>query len=535
LKTLFLLIVCSFLAGVAISYVPFYRQLKFRLLADFFKGAVVALAALFLVGTPMALVTAGCGLLCATRWFPYPREHERKIYGLAAGLLLFMAPALFLLLLLWCLALGLLRHSFTEQLLASFYLMLPLLLFFTGKSDVYILFSIVLFSIVLLDNFEQLETGLQQILNTGLEKPGVTATPGGKTSPETGTGANTTYGAIRTVKATPGGEIAGSSRKRTGCAGEHTSLDPAPCNKTGAMFLAGINFLASKIRAKYCLVKKSRNRAGRCQTSCPGTAPANCSGNSSGNTPLFFRQRLRRLAYVLAAFLLVFTFFLNRYVYRGFGMQVELFRKGAADARVVALTFDDGPDPRFTPDILKTLAAEDVKATFFMVGKHAEKYPQLARQIAAAGHEIGNHTYNHVNLLQIPTERMVMEIERGEEAVFNATRQRPSLFRPPRGLYDANLLKETKDRGYTVILWSLSSRDWLEMRPQDISQTILQKVSPGEIILFHDSGNLIRAEGGDRLPTVRSLQTIIRGLKKEGYDFVTITELLILSGLSGDL
>lgn len=492
MKTFFLLIICSFLAGVAISYVPFYRQLKFRLLADFLKGAVVALAALFLVGTPMALVTAGCGLLCATRWSPYPRERERKIYGLAAGLLLFMAPDLFLLLLLWCLALGLLRHSFTEQLLASFYLMLPLLLFFTGKSDVYILFSIVLFSIVLLDNFEQLEAGLHQILKT------------------------------------PGDEITGDAAV---CEEKNIGLDTACSNKAVPNLSASASFSVNKLKARYSLLRGNKNREGSCQTT--GLEAALLTG-TSGPSPLFL-QRLRRLAYILVVFLLVFAFFLNRYVYRGFGMQVELFRKGPADAHVVALTFDDGPDPRFTPDILKTLAEEDVKATFFMVGKHVEKYPQLARQVAADGHEIGNHTYNHVNLLQAPPERTVMEIERGEEAIFNATRQRPSLFRPPRGLYDAKLLKETKDRGYTIILWSLSSQDWLEMRPQDISRTILQNVSPGEIILFHDSGNLIRAEGGDRLPTVRSLRTIIRSLKKEGYDFVTVTELLILSGLSGDL
>lgn len=155
-----MLILCSFLAGVVISYVPFYRQSKYRLEADFIKGAIVALVALFWVGTPMALVTAGCGLLTATRWFPYPRGHERKIYGMAAGLLLFMAPDLFLLLLLWCLFLGFLQHSFAEDLLSSYFLILPLLMFFTDKSDVYILFSMMLFIIVLLDNFEQLETGM---------------------------------------------------------------------------------------------------------------------------------------------------------------------------------------------------------------------------------------------------------------------------------------------------------------------------------------------------------------------------------------
>ena len=507
MKTFFLLIICSFLAGVAISYVPFYRQFKFHLIADFFKGAVVALGALFLVGTPMSLVTAGCGLLCATRWFPYPRERERKIYGLAAGLLLFMAPELFLLMLLWCLALGLLRHSFTEQLLPSFYLLLPLLLFFTGKSDVYILFSIVLFSVVLLDNFEQLEAGLSQIFKTPAGKAGISTTPGGRTGIDTGIG--TSFGEIRVAGATPG-------------------------DKAGMEDFTGKMQLKNSLQEGKGSGEEAGEGAGNCEEAGPKAVHPAFPPGTNNPSPLLFQQ-LRRLAYVLAVFLLVFAFFLNRYVYRGFGMQVELFRKGPPDAHVVALTFDDGPDPRFTPAILKTLAEEDVQATFFMVGKHVEKYPQLAQQVAAAGHEIGNHTYNHVNLLQAPPERMIAEIEQGEEAIFNATHQRPSLFRPPRGLYEARLMEITKERGYTIILWSLSSKDWLEMRPLDISQTIMQNVSPGEIILFHDSGNLIRAEGGDRLPTVRSLKTIIRDLKKEGYDFVTVTELLILSGLSGEL
>ena len=466
MKTFLLLIFCSFLAGVAISYIPFYRRVDHRLEADFFKGAFIALAALLLVGTPMSLVAAGCGLLFATRCFPYRRGLERKVYGMAAGLLLFMAPDLFLLLLLWCLVLGLLQCSYTEHSLASYFLILPLLMFFTGKSDVYILFGMVLFVIILGDNFEQLATGIHLMigpLHRGING-GVSINPGGM-----------------------------ESAFRKG----------APAENPGNRFkVAGL----------------------------PKTAPSGTAAR-----PPLWRQQIRRLAYMLAALLLFSAFFLNRYVYRGLGMQVEIFRKGPPEAKVVALTFDDGPDPRFTPEILEILAEEEVKATFFMVGKHVDRYPYLARKIMAAGHEIGNHTYNHANLFQALPAHITAEIERGEEAIFKATGQRPSLFRPPRGLCEAKLLEETKDRGYTVVLWSLSSNDWLEMRPVDISRRILQNVTPGDIILFHDSGNIIRAEGGERLPTVRSLKTVLTGLKKEGYDFVTVTELLVLSGLSGDL
>ena len=461
MKTFFMLIICSFMAGVAISYVPFYRRLNHRLEADFFKGAIVSLAALFLVGTPTALVAAGCGLLFATRLFPYPRSHERKIYGLAAGLLLFMAPDLFLLMVLWYLILGFLRHSFSKEYITSFFFVLPLLMLFANKSDVYILFSTVLFIIALMDNFEQLETGIRFVFRSLKEKisAGVLASRG----------------------------------------------------KSEFVFQAGES--GSSVRA---------NRY-----------PETILGR--GVLPSLRSSRLRRLVYAVGIFLFVFALFLNRYVYRGFGMQVELLRKGPPEARVVAITFDDGPDPRFTPEILKILKEEEVEATFFMVGRHVEKYPHLAYQVAAAGHEIGNHTYSHANLLRASHERIASEIKLGEEAILNATGLRPSLFRPPRGLYEAKLIEETKERGYTVVLWSLSSVDWLEMRSIDISRKILQNVSPGDIILFHDSGNLIRAEGGERLPTVRSLKAIITGLKEQGYDFVTVTELSILSGLSGEL
>ena len=507
-----MLIVCSFGAGVMVSYIPFNKQRDYHLGTDFLKGAVIALAALFLVGTPMSLVAAGCGLLSATRWFPYPRGHKRKIYGMAAGLLLFMAPDLFLLLLLWCLILGLLQRSFTEQLPASFFLILPLLMFFAKKSDVYILFSTILFVITLLDNFEQLGAGIRltfEPLVRKIKQRFAAGMPGGS---ESFGGSSGDFG--------EGGSIGSGSFSESG--GGRFSETSA---RTGT---SGINVNSGA--GCDVLSRESNNNmkaAGRQDTRFDTRNPV-------ARPPLWACQ-VRRMVYVFAILLLVFAFFLNRYVYRGFGLQVESFRKGPPEANVVAITFDDGPDPRFTPAILQILAEEEVKATFFMVGKHVEKHPHLARQVADAGHEIGNHTYSHANLFQTPPGHAAQEIERGEEAIFKATGQRPSLFRPPRGLYEPKLLEETKEKGYTVVLWSLSSKDWLEMRPVDITQTILQNVGPGDILLFHDSGNLIRAEGGERLPTVRSLRAVISGLKEKGYDFVTVTELLILSGLSGDL
>lgn len=427
----FMLIFFSFWGGVLLAYIPLYKRPTLYFFAEFFKGVAVAAAALFFVGTPTALVVAGFGLLAGNLWFPLPHWKKREsIYGNVSGLLLFLAPDLFLLYVSWVIIIYLLRQEPVNEIFMSFYLLLPLLMLLTGKSDIYILFSTLILIIVLIDNLKRLEDGLKIAIK-----------------------------------------------------------------KAGWKILCNRQLVLS---------------------------PA-C------------RKNLRRVGYVSVVLLLLLAFFLNRYVYRGFGMQVELFRSGPKELKVVALTFDDGPDPRFTPLILDILEEYDIKATFFMVGKHAEKYPHIARLVEEAGHEIGNHTYSHANLLQASAYRISNEITRGEEAILNSTGKRPSLLRPPRGLYNPTVKEKAREMGYTIALWSLSSNDWLELRPLDITRRILRNVSNGDIILFHDSGDLIRSEGGDRLSTVLSLKPIIEGLKEQDYIFVTITEMMILSGLSGDI
>ncbi len=431
MQQFFILVFFSFLGGVLLAFIPLHKRPALYFLAEFFKGAAVAAAALYLVGTPTALAVAGLGLLAGNLWFPLPHWKKREsIYGNVSGLLLFLAPDLFLLFVIWIVILYLLQQEPVNEIFMSFYLLLPPLMFLTGKSDIYILFSALIFIIVLLDNLERLEKGLKL----------VTEKAGWKIPPH-----------------------------------RQSVLSPAR------------------------------------------------------------RKFLRRLGFASLVLLLILAFFLNRYVYRGFGMQVELFRNGPKDLKVVALTFDDGPDPRYTPMILDILDDYDIKATFFMVGKHVEKYPHIARLVEEAGHEIGHHTYSHANLLQASAYRISEEITRGEEAILNATGKRPSLLRPPRGLYNHVVMEEAREMGYTIALWSFSSNDWLEPSPLEITRKILRNVSNGDIILFHDSGDLIRSEGADRLSTVLSLKPIIEGLKEQEYIFVTITEMMILSGLSGDI
>ncbi len=225
--------------------------------------------------------------------------------------------------------------------------------------------------------------------------------------------------------------------------------------------------------------------------------------------------------------------FLNRYVYRGFGMQVEIFRRGNPQLQYIAITFDDGPDPIYTPLILDILKENDIKATFFLVGKHVQANPEIARRIVAEGHEIGNHTYSHRNLFGLAKEKILEEIEMAEEIILNVTGERPYLFRPPRGLYNQAVLDILKERQYTLVLWSQSSRDWMEISPASVRRYTLNNLLDGAILLFHDSGSIIASEGGDRYNTVKALPLIIQEIRKRGYIPVTITELSISAGLTG--
>lgn len=246
-----------------------------------------------------------------------------------------------------------------------------------------------------------------------------------------------------------------------------------------------------------------------------------------------WHRPIRRAGVVTLLALSLLFFYLNRYVYHGFGMQLDTFRHGPIGYPVVALTFDDGPDPRYTPAILDILKEKGVTATFFVVGRHVERYPDLARRIVAEGHEIANHTYSHRNLFKAGQEIIEREIARAEKAILEVTGQRPRYFRPPRGLYDSNVMRIMQERGYTMVLFSLSSFDWLEVSHRDIAGRIVSRIRGGDVILFHDSGDLIGPDGGDRLNTVKALPEVIDGLKARGYRFVTIRDLMILSGLAG--
>ena len=250
--------------------------------------------------------------------------------------------------------------------------------------------------------------------------------------------------------------------------------------------------------------------------------------------PALLKAVIARVGTALLIVGLVAGILLNRHVYRGFGMGVEIFRRGSNEFSLVALTFDDGPNPEYTPLILDTLKAKGIHATFFLVGEEVERYPDLARRIVEEGHEVGSHTYSHRNMMGLQADLVRQEIIRAEDAITRACGEPPRLFRPPRGLYDGRLVEQLRERRYALALWSISSMDWAETSEASMVHRLSRIVRNGDVVLFHDSGGIIANDGGSRINTVRALPHVIDRLRDRGFAFVTVSQLMFVSGLAED-
>jgi len=231
---------------------------------------------------------------------------------------------------------------------------------------------------------------------------------------------------------------------------------------------------------------------------------------------------------VLSAILLMGTAYY--YVYHGFGSQADIIRRNPAAGKRVVLTFDDGPSDLYTPQILKILAEKKVKATFFLVGKHVERYPDLTRQIADEGHEVGNHTYGHITVPNSAPSQLAGEIVRTNLLILQHAGVYPQFLRPPRGLYDMRMRRIAMLLGQVLVLWSLSSQDWHpRATTEGVIRRVLDRTSSGDILLFHDSGSLYSSEGSSRRATVEALGPIIDGLREKGYEIVALEEFIAFS------
>ncbi|MEH2148868.1 polysaccharide deacetylase family protein [Nostoc sp.] len=191
-----------------------------------------------------------------------------------------------------------------------------------------------------------------------------------------------------------------------------------------------------------------------------------------------------------------------------------------ANDKVIALTFDDGPGPKNTAQILEILKKNEIKATFFMVGEMVKYFPQVAKQVAADGHVIGNHTWHHwYRHMDLATA--ASEIDRTAEIIYKTTGEKTTLFRPPGGFLNNGLAEYAKNEKYAVMMWSEESGDAQRRSPQapGLVKNVLKYAKPGAIVLMHDGG-------GNRSKSVKALPEMIAGLKAQGYRFVTIPQLL---------
>ncbi|MEW6523657.1 MAG: polysaccharide deacetylase family protein [Bacillota bacterium] len=200
----------------------------------------------------------------------------------------------------------------------------------------------------------------------------------------------------------------------------------------------------------------------------------------------------------------------------------EVVLRGPGTRRAVAITFDDGPDPVSTPQVLETLGREGVVATFFLVGNRAELYPHLVRDIAARGHEIGNHTFSHPRLDQMTRPEVQAEILQTSRVLEQTARMPVRWFRPPYGRFDETVLDVAHRAGLRTALWSVDSRDWDGRPASSIQARVAAGIQPGAIILLHCAGGATE----DFWQTVVALPSIIAFLKANGYRMVTLTELM---------
>ncbi|MEH1784866.1 polysaccharide deacetylase family protein [Nostoc sp.] len=186
--------------------------------------------------------------------------------------------------------------------------------------------------------------------------------------------------------------------------------------------------------------------------------------------------------------------------------------------KVIALTFDDGPWPETTEQVLDILKSNNIKGTFFVVGQNLKNYPELGKQIVAQGHVIANHTWHHWYHFLNP-QAAAFEIDRTEDLIYQVTGVKTNLFRPPGGFLHNGLVAYAKGQKYAVVMWSADSTDYKQPAVPKLIDNVIRDSKPGGIVLMHDGG-------GNRSRTVQALPEIISNFRKQGYRFVTIPELL---------
>ncbi|KPU27750.1 deacetylase [Caloranaerobacter sp. TR13] len=186
----------------------------------------------------------------------------------------------------------------------------------------------------------------------------------------------------------------------------------------------------------------------------------------------------------------------------------------------ISISFDAAWGDQYTKQILDILDQYSVKTTFFLVGFWVDRYPDMVKEIARRGHEIGNHSTNHPHMTKLSQTQIVEELKKTEDKIKKITGQRTILFRPPFGDYNDRLIRICRDNGYYVIQWDVDSLDWKELGVEPVVDRVLRNVKKGSIVLFHNNAKYV----------TKYLPIIIEKLQAKGYKIVPISELIYKEG-----
>ncbi len=196
----------------------------------------------------------------------------------------------------------------------------------------------------------------------------------------------------------------------------------------------------------------------------------------------------------------------------------------APGSRKLALTYDDGPNEAATPQLLDVLARHNVKATFFVLGRFVQQKPEIVRALASAGHTIGNHSWDHPRLIFASNAELRRQIEQTQSAIFDACGVTPTLFRPPYGGRRPGTLDAVRALGLEPVMWNVTCYDWKPTTADKVFAHAQRQIRGGDVILMHDGDQACM--GADRSHTVEATDRIVAHYKAQGFEFVTIPEMM---------
>ncbi len=203
----------------------------------------------------------------------------------------------------------------------------------------------------------------------------------------------------------------------------------------------------------------------------------------------------------------------------------------AKGTKKIALTYDDGPNDPHTFRLLEVLAKHEVRATFFLIGRYVQQRPDIAREVSGAGHIVGNHTFTHPLLILKSTAELRVELRQCRQALQDAIGEHSNLFRPPFGGRRPATLRVVREFGLEPIMWNVTGYDWNAPPAAMIERKIVRQMRGGDVILLHDGGH--KQMGADRSQTVLATDHLISRYQAEGYQFVTIPQMMMRKDAMG--